>query len=168
MTFTFKNTVQEQSKKSSKTAEQIYGFLKANRTGVLSTVNPEGDPNASVIYFTVNDIFELTFTTKRDTRKHDNIQHNNHVQLTVYETGTQTMVQVTGVAQDVSDTPESQAIFRGTLEAALNTSLAGIPPVSKMDAGYYVAYRLQPKQIRMAVFSGAKGDLREMFKTLDF
>lgn len=158
----------KQINSASETNQEIYDFLKANPVGVLATVDPNGDPHATVVYFSVNDDFEVSFTTKRDTQKHDNIQHHNHVQLAVYEAASQTIVQITGEANDITDSEEAQDVFKATIESSMRTSLAGVPPVSKLQAGYYVAYRMKPKQIRMAVFSRPRTESDELYKTIDF
>lgn len=134
----------------------------------MATVDPNGDPRATVIYYTVNEDFTITFMTKRDTKKHDNIQHNNHVQLVAYEASSQTTAQITGIAEDISDTPEANEVFNKMVTAAIRTSEAGVSPISKLYAGHYVAYKIAPKQIRMAVFIRPDPGGYDMYETLDF
>jgi len=152
---------------TSESSKRIYDFLKLHSVGVLATVDPNSDPRATVIYYAVDEDFNITFTTKRDTKKHDNIQHNNHVQLVAYEASSQTTVQITGIAEDISDTPEANEVFSNTLKAAIRTSEAGVPPISKLYAGHYVAYRIKPKQIRMAVFIRPDPGGYDIYETLD-
>jgi general stress protein 26 len=167
MAFSFTQADKKKSADRSGPNIKMYDFLRANPVGVLATVDPQGDPYAAVIYYSVNKDFDVTFTTKRNTKKNDDIQHNDHVQLTVYEAASQTMAQLTGIAKEITDALEAQEAFRATVQASLRTSLAGLPPVSKLQAGYYIAYKIHPKQLRMAVFSRPTSELDEIFQTVN-
>ncbi len=153
---------------SSERNQRIYSFLKSHPVGTLASVDPNGDPHAVVIYYAVDENFDFVFMTKRDTKKHDNLQHNNHVMLVAYEPLSQTTVQITGTAKEIDDNVKAQEAFSGMLDASRQTSEAGIPPLSKLYAGYYVAYRLKPAQIRMAVFSRPDPGGYDMYETIDF
>lgn len=148
--------------------QRIYEFLKTHPIGVLASVDPNNDPHAAVIYYSVDDDFNLFFTTKRDTKKHDNLKHKDHVMLVAYEASSQTTVQVTGTAEDITDTPEAFEVFKGTVKAALKTSESGVPPISKLYAGNYVAWRINPVQIRMAVFVRPDPGGYDVYETIDF
>jgi general stress protein 26 len=153
---------------SSESSQRIYGFLQTHPIGVLATVDPNGNPHATVIYFAINDKFEIGFVTKVETKKHDNIKRNNHVQLVSYEASSQATVQITGMAEDISDSPEASDIFTNTLRTSIQTSEAGIPPISKLLAGNYVVYRLRVKQIRMAIFARPDPGGYDIYETIDF
>lgn len=162
---------QDQSKKlvdKTESNHRIYDFLKSKHDGVLATVDPNGNPHATAIYFVPQDDFSVLFTTKRDTKKYDNIQHNNHVMFLVYDSYSQTTVQIEGIAELVEDTAESQAAFDSMLESAMMKSEAGTPPISKLYAGYYVAYKIKPVQIRMAMFVRPDPGGYDIFETVDF
>lgn len=165
MSFLSKNVNASDSEKN----KRIYDFLSTHSIGVLSTVDPDGEPHSSVVYYAVSDNFEITFTTKKKTKKSSNLSNNNHAMFIVYDAESQITVQITAIAQDLTGSPELPEIFRATIEASMNTSDAGIPPISKLAAGDYTAFRLQPAQIRMAVFSRPDpGGYDELFETIDF
>ncbi len=153
---------------SSESNQRIYDFLKMHPVGVLATVDPNGNPNATVIYYSVDEYFKAIFITKRDTKKNDNLQHNNHLQLVAYDASSQTTAQITGIAIDITDTSEADEAFNATLKAAVRTSEAGVPPISKLYAGQYVAYHIEPKQIRMAVFARPDPGGYDIYETIDF
>jgi hypothetical protein len=132
--------------------KHIYDFLHMNPVGVLSTVTADGDPHGVVVYFCVNKNYTLSFLTKVLTHKYDNLMHNNRVMLTVYEPGTQTCVQVTGKTTELRGSTEINAIAGAILGASLKTSRAGIPPISKIEAGPYVGFEIEPLQLRMAAY----------------
>jgi general stress protein 26 len=148
--------------------QKIYDFLKEHSIGVLATVDPNNNPHAATVYYSIDEEFNIFFTTKRETKKHDNLRHNNHAMLVTYEAFTQTTVQITGVAEDISETPEAGQVYNNTTRAAQKTSEAGVAPISKLYAGSYVAYRLKPVQIRMAVFIHTEPGGYDMYETIDF
>lgn len=160
--------VHEQNASTSEGNSRIYDFLKSHPVGVLSTVDPNGNPHATVIYYSVDDNFKVTFTTKRDTKKNDNITHNNHVMLIAFDTLTQTTAQITGLAVDISETAEAQRAFSTMLATAEATSKTKVPPISKLLAGPYVCYEIKPVQIRMAVFVRPNPGGFDIYETIDF
>lgn len=128
--------------------KKIYEFLKSHPIGVLATVDSDNNPHATTIYVVVEDDLTIKFLSKRDTQKIQNLEGNNNVTLVIFEAGTQTNVQVIGQAEDVSNDAESHEVFKKILEITRQTSQAEVPPVSKLFAGNYVAYKIKPKQIR--------------------
>lgn len=153
---------------SVESSQRIYEFLKTHPVGVLATVDPNNDPHAVAIYYSVDEGFNLSFTTKHDTKKHDNLKHNAHVMLVAHEESSQTTVQVTGVAEEVTDSSEANEIFKETVKAAMQTSDSGVPPISKLYAGSYEAWRIKPRQIRMAVFIRPDPGGYDIYETMDF
>src|SRR5437879_6067966 len=91
--------------------EKIINFLKAHPVAVLASVDARGDPHASTIYIGVDDGLNITFTTKRETHKYENILRHNKVMLVVYEAKSQTAVQISGRAIEVTDPKVQQAIY---------------------------------------------------------
>ncbi len=64
---------------SSENNRRIFEFLQSEPVGVLATTNQDGSPQAAVIYFSVDEDFVITFTTKSETKKYTNLQNNNQV-----------------------------------------------------------------------------------------
>lgn len=154
--------------KLSEKERRIFSYLDSNPVGVLATVEPDGKPHAAVIYFSVDRHFNIFFVTKTGTRKHSNMQHNAAAMLVAFDKETQTTVQVTGTAKQLNSVTESQKVFEDILKASLQTSIEGVPPIAKLHAGYYAAYRLTPTQIRMAVFARPDaGDYDRIFETIE-
>jgi general stress protein 26 len=82
---------------------RIYHFLRAHPIGVLATVTPENEPHGTVIYYSIDKHFDVFFVTKSQTRKNDNLKHNKHVMLTVFEASSQTIAQIIGTARESTD-----------------------------------------------------------------
>ena len=126
---------------------KIYEFLKQHPVGVLATIDASGNPNASTVYFGVDDQLNVMFTTKRGTNKHANITQHNSVMLAVYDAAKQSTVQASGKAVEVTDAQESLDVFRNTVQAAQKTGEDTVPPIAKLSAGPYVAYKITPDNI---------------------
>lgn len=148
--------------------QRIYDFLFSTSVGVLSSVDPDGDPHGAVIYYTINRDFVISFLTKSQTKKYDNLVHNNHVMLTVFDPLSQTTVQVTGTATEEKNGFVMNQIAGRVLGTSLRTSDAGLPPLDKLVAGSYVAFKIAPVQVRMAVYARPDpGEYSELFETVE-
>jgi general stress protein 26 len=133
--------------------EQALDFLKDRPAGVIATVGPNGDPHAAVIYYAIDDAFAVTFLTKRGTKKSDNLVHHNHAMLVVFDLPSQTSVQIAGKVEEITDKSEVQQVFRDTLRASLHSGRTAIPPIVKLHAGTFVAYKLTPVRVRLAAYN---------------
>lgn len=150
-----------------KTDKEAHDFLRQHPVGVLATVDPNGEPDAAAIYFTIDEDSNIAFLTRTGTKKSDNLQHNHHATLVVYEAETQTTVQVKGAARKIEDPHDMNEVFIKVLNASLDASDTAVTPISQLREGNYITYRLKPKQIRMAVFSHPRiGQYEEIFKTI--
>lgn len=148
--------------------QRMYVFLRDNPTAVLSSVNVDGDPHGTVIYFAIDKDFTISFITRKQTKKYDNLQYNNRIMLTVFEPDTQTIVQVVGVATEIKDSYEVIAIASTVLAASLKTNPGGTPPLAKLNAGPYVAFKVALVQVRMAIYSRPDtGDYTELFESIE-
>lgn len=147
---------------------KIYDFLRAHPVGVLSSVDPNGNPHGVVIYFTVDTSLTLRFLTRTATRKYDNLVHHDHAMLTVFDPLTQTTAQVTGVATEVRANDEINEVAAAIFGASLHTSRGGLPPIVKLEAGEYTTFALHPVQIRMAIYAEkGSGNYTHIFESIE-
>ncbi len=133
--------------------DRVFQFLREHQTGVLATASPGGKPNASVIYYTADAALNITFITKRRTQKGENLHVNNLAELVVYDEKSQSTASVAGRVVEIDNQEEASQIFRNALRASLSTAESAVPPISKITAGNYVAYRIEPGVVSMAVFN---------------
>lgn len=155
-------------RKFSDRKQRIYDFLYGTPLGVLSMVDTGGLPRGSVIYFAIDEKFNLSFLTKAETSKYAALKNDGRVMLTVFEPMSQTTAQIIGTASQITDGHEVNAVASHILRATLETSEAGIPPISKLQAGPYVAFRIVPDQIRMVVYARPDpGEYSELFETIE-
>ena len=151
----------------SDTETRTFEFLKDTAVGVLSSVTPNNDPHGTVVYFGIDRNFVVSVLTKSETKKHDNLTRNSHVMLTVFETVTQTTVELTGIAEEVSDPFRINEIAQMNLEASMKKSYGGIPPISKLEAGALTAFEIKPVLVRMAVYARPdSGGYSELFESV--
>jgi general stress protein 26 len=154
---------------SSESSKRMYDFIKHHPVGVLATVNPDDTPHATVIYFTIHNDFSITFVTKSDTKKHSNLQRSSQAMAVVYEPLSQTAVQITGNALEMLRTRDREAAFKNMMNSSMQTSDTGIPPLFKLEAGLFVAYRLKPSRITLAVFARPDpGTYETLYEELNF
>lgn len=149
--------------------KKVYEFLKSHPVGVLATVDDNNNPHATTIYFAIDEDLTIKFMSKRDTQKIHNIENNKNIILVVFDVRSQTNVQIFGQAKDVSDDPDSNETFLDILEITRQTSSSEVPPVSKIFAGSYVTYVLNPKQVQYSVYQLHPSPNTETeFITIDF
>lgn len=148
--------------------QRILSFLEEKPIGVLSTVDPNGNPHGVVVYFVIDGDFNVYFLTKARTRKYDNLKHHNHATLTVFDPASQTTAQITGVAEEIKDNYQVNEIANKMVEASFKVSEVDVPPITKLDAGAAAAFKLKPVQIRMAVYARPEsGDYNELFESIE-
>lgn len=147
---------------------RILSFLEDMPVGVLSTVNPNGDPHGVVIYFVVDSDFNTYFVTRDATRKYDNLKHRSHTMLTVFDPATHTTAQITGIAKEIKDDYQINEIANHMVQANFKVSDLDMPPITKLYAGEIVAFKLKPVQIRMAVYARPEsGGYKELFESIE-
>jgi general stress protein 26 len=161
--------LQQVNKTMSERQKRIYDFISSNQTGVLASVDPNGDPNATVIYHTIDKHdFGISFLTKDRTKKYDNLTRKNHVVLVIFDASTQTVAQIFGKAKEIKDHAEINKIAKSINAASLAATKYDPVPIAKLAAGNYTAFKIQPDQIRMAIYSKPKsGDYQNLFETIE-
>jgi hypothetical protein len=147
---------------------RIYNFLKEQRIGVLSTVTPDNNPHGVVVYYTVEQDFTIGIVTKRGTRKYENLLHNNHAMLTVFDAYSQATLQITGIAVERGSQDDIIRISGAALGGVMRTSRASLPPIIKLQAGQFTTIQIEPVSIRMATYANPQsGDYDALFESIE-
>jgi uncharacterized protein YhbP (UPF0306 family) len=163
-----KKAAKKGSKTLSERQRRIYHFLGDNHVGVLATIDPNNEPHGAVIYHIIDKDFNVSFLTKTGTKKYDNLVRNNHVVLVVYEPASQTVAQVIGKAVEITDGYSINAVAAAVFTSSLRASDGSSPPVAKLQAGEYAAFRIEPDQIRMAAYAHPdSGDYDRLFDSIE-
>lgn len=150
----------------SESREHILNFLKDNSVAVLATTDKNCQPHSAAIYYHVDENINLYFITKRDTTKSNNIHSTGKAAITVFEAKSQTTVQAIGKVSEENDINITQKVFNEVLRKSMSASEAGVPPISKLQAGPYVVYCFTPDSLKMASFIRPDGGSQEkIFET---
>lgn len=157
-----------ESSTSLETADLIRNFLNGHYSGVLATADKAGTPHAAVVYFSLRDDFSIVFSTKRETQKYKNIEANKQVAFVVYNEKEQTTVQITGHAEVIEDEDERQKAINNMFSSSAERSQTEIPPGEKILGGDFIALRLVPMVIKMAIYARPDSEGDDLYETLLF
>jgi hypothetical protein len=147
---------------------RMYSFMHEHPVGVLSTTDPNGNPHGTVVYYAVAKDLSVRFLTKKRTLKYDNLLHNNHLMITVFDPRTQSTLQYTGAALECAGQAATNELALELFEVPLQTSESGLPPIAKLQAGALTTFRVAPVQIRMAIYGRPEtGDYTELFESIE-
>lgn len=131
----------------------IANFLKRNHIAVLATANKAtGQPYATTVYYATDSQMNIFFVTKEGTTKSKNLVQNPQAAMAIYEANTQTTTQITGPTSRVEDQTMMEKALRIMAKYSKETAQTEETPISKLDAGAYVLYKLWPQTIRMGEF----------------
>jgi PPOX class probable F420-dependent enzyme len=127
------------------TRAELVAFVRRHRLAVVSTVSPEGAPQAAVVGLAVSDELELVFDTLGSTRKARNLRRDARVAVVVGWDDERTL-QIDGVADEPAG-PELEALKRVYFAAFPDgPTRLGWPGIT------YV--RVRPRWLRYSDFTG--------------
>ena len=135
-------------KKGSKHSKER-DFINSQGVGVLATVNKDGVPHAATVYVIADKELDIYFLTKDGTSKHVNLLQNNKAALVVYDPHSLTTIQIQGTAKVTKDDSMVDYLYARILTTNKEYSGNDVPPIDRIDAGKYVAYRLSPETVRL-------------------
>lgn len=136
----------------------VMTFLRSKAIAVISTISPEGLPEAATIYFTVDGKFQFYFLTKTFARKFKNISENPNVALVIGTESEPVTVQVEGVAQKITDQIEFNTQFENMTK--IYSKLEYVAPMFQLSGGQHelVLYKITPNWMRFLDLRGAKSN----------
>lgn len=88
------------------TKEQIYQFIRQQKLGIVSTVNPAGKPEAALVGIAVTINLEIIFDTIKTSRKYQNLLKRSHVAM-VIGWDDEISVQYEGIAEILGQSGEA-------------------------------------------------------------
>lgn len=157
-----------ESMTSPESEDLVRNFLNGRYSGVLATADGAGIPHGAVVYYSLQKDFSLLFGTKHETQKYKNIEENKQVAVVVYDEVEQTTVQITGRVEVVEDHAIRQKVINNMFTSSVERSLTVLPPAEKIWGGEYIALRIVPMAIKMAVFARPDSEGDDIFETLLF
>src|SRR5437870_201803 len=78
-------------------------FLKSHTAGVLASVSREGDPRASVVYYTSDETFSIFFLTLISSRKYAALKANPKAAFVVGTLDVPQTLQIEGTVTELHD-----------------------------------------------------------------
>lgn len=142
----------------------IAAFLKKNHIAVLATANKEtAVPSAATIYYATDSQMNIFFITKEKTIKHINLFSNPQASIAVYEADTQTTAQISGPVSVVSDPNMLEKALKIMSKYSMQTAQTEETPLSKLEAGQNILYKLWPQTIRLGEYK--YGPRNQIFDT---
>ena len=138
--------------------QKVHAFLRHNPMGILSTVNAEGQPWGSAVFYVSDEDFKFYFVTRAGTLKFKNIENSPLASLTIANNETQTTVQVAGTISKVPLKEYGEIIFGKLMDARPKNDEHWIPPLAKIHEGDYVPLCLTPSKLQYADFQHRKAD----------
>ena len=126
---------------------EALAFLKANKSGVLSTISRDGKPQGSAIYYVCDDNFNIYFLTLASSRKFEALKANPCVAFTVGTQDVPQTVQLEGVAVELQNEDDINAHYPDLLNVLMSNTVYSAP-VTQLGKSDAVVTWIQPKWIR--------------------
>lgn len=135
------------------TKEKMSTFINEHSFTVLSTINDKGHPHGTAIYAGSDKDLNIYFMTKSGTAKSSYVDNDDMVALTFGDEAEQAALQISGSVAEVYDPAEGDAAME-MLENLKHTSKDVRHPISKVNAGSYIIFRVTPDWAHMVVYGG--------------
>lgn len=121
-------------------------FLKQNKIGVLATANAEGAPHGTLVYYVIDNDFNLYFVTKLDTTKAKNIAQNPRVAFVVGTKDEPVTAQLQGKAAHFQGPTEVKLIDQ--ILAIAHTGNYHWPPILQIQAGKPAVFVIEVHRVQ--------------------
>lgn len=131
--------------------ELMRTFINRHPLAVLSTVDTFNHPHGTTLYTGCDIHFTLYFLTKSNTLKASNIDYQNVVALTFSDEQTQSTLQLTGGAVEIANAIEGNLAL-DTLRSLQHDYTDFRQPLSKLNAGNYILYKIVPTHAYLTIF----------------
>jgi general stress protein 26 len=126
--------------------KRVLRFLREQKTAVIATVSPSGEPQAATISYLIDEHFNFYFIARKSSRKYVNLSHNRSVGLVI---GTDpkipAMAEIQGTAH-VVETPDASTV--GYFAKAMASDSSEYWPLFKSRGMDYVFFRVEITWLR--------------------
>lgn len=136
--------------------ERARSFLMKNALGVLATTAPDGGVRARTVHYAATDTFELYFLTLAGTRKVEDINAHHQAAFVISDPERPCTLQIEGVLSEQPDTAAIDPIVQRLMETIMEKGDA-FAPLTHLDAGTILFYKLTPTWIRFGDFATETG-----------
>jgi nitroimidazol reductase NimA-like FMN-containing flavoprotein (pyridoxamine 5'-phosphate oxidase superfamily) len=140
--------------------QKVHRFLRQHPVGVLSTVDADGKPWGSAVYYVADAEFNFYFVTRVETFKFENVAARPFAALTIADPVSQVTVQVAGEITKVPVHEYMATLFDKLATIRPTGDYNWTPPISKLHAGNFMPLQLTPTKLQYADFQQKKSDIR--------
>lgn len=151
---------------SPESEEMISSFLPAHPEGVLTTLNPSGALQSSVINIFMLDDYQFVFMTRRSTQKFKNLQHNPTVSFVCYDTFSRAEVAIEGITSLIVDGAQIKEKLELIKKDAQNGSHHIPPYVTAEDD--YALFTIHPRKIHMTTYWKRGEEMEAFHESIEF
>lgn len=133
--------------------QDIAAFIQQHPVVAIATADLQGNPDVSIVYCAVSMDNAFEFITLRETNKGHHLLENPRISLTAFDAKHTVAVKVSGVVEEMTDASQQTELFNKILVVSQMTSDSYLPPVTQMQAGEFVFYRLVAEHAVMTAYS---------------
>lgn len=144
--------------------DNINEFIKSHSRAVIATVDLNGQPSTSIIFYVMDNNAELHFITKTQTKKFENLKANSKAAITIADAEMPIAVNVTGLVVELVDQPLHDEIMQEVFKLSYS-ELHDYAPIIKLHKGSFTVMKFIPKEAKMTDFTKPMGDAKEDLKT---
>ncbi len=124
--------------------KELNKIERMDDTAVLSTVDANGNPHASVVHFEVDKEENFYILTKRKTQKAINAKKHSSVALTIHNSGSLRVLYVKGFAEEVMDKEIIKAVRNQIASFKDYKEGRKLAPITRINAGEYIVLKIVP------------------------
>ena len=127
--------------------KEAFNFLKSHKTAVVATTSVDGEPQASTIYYVIDDNFDLYFLTGNETKKFKNLEKNNRIAFVIGVGPKPVTIQGSGKAELLKHPYTDDIIMRMSENLGLKESRYW--PFFKLPEGTASVFKIHPEWMVM-------------------
>ena len=142
---------------------EVNNFIDEHRRAVIATVDRDGQPYTSNIYYALSKNNQIFFVTKEQTTKAKNLLENDRAALTISDNEKPIAVNLTGTARRLEDYKERDTIMQQIFKVSYEKH-KDYAPIVKMHKGSFSVFQFHPIQAKMTDFSKPMGEVKEKLK----
>jgi general stress protein 26 len=142
---------------------EVNDFIKKHTRAVLATVDKDGQPYTSTIYYALADKSEIYFVTKEQTTKAKNLLTNERAALTISDNEKPLAVNITGTARKIEDYKKRDEVMQHVFQVSYDKQ-SDFAPIVKLHKGAFSVFQFHPLQAKMTDFTKPMGQVKEKYK----
>lgn len=142
--------------------DKITEFLRSHDTAVIASVDSDGQPYTSTIYYVLSGD-EIYFITKNQTEKYKNLKMNHRSALTVYDSHSPVALNAIGTVAEVPTTSKKDEIMQAVFKLSYD-KLHDYAPIIKLHKGSFSVFKFIPHKAKLTDFSAPMGKVKEELK----